>query len=221
MRCFLAMVVAIVALGGAGHGRASAPIDPGLPHYESGQTFIFDNGRVERVEAVRGDRVIWAARSGRTYERSVNPVVPILRWTFRGQAGARDVRGDPHRLWPLRAGASVQFQTINTTREDSKSSRRSLHLWTCRVRAIETVSLRTGPIKAIPIQCDRFSAGTMRVLERITWHYSPEVGHYVRREARDMRDGVTEVITLYATLSPRESNPVRIEAVAQQATARR
>jgi hypothetical protein len=189
-----------------------------LPTYQPGQAFVFDNGRVELVQAVKGDRVTWAARSGRSYERAVNPIVPILSWSFRGQSGVREIRGNPQRLWPLRAGASVQFQTINITRDEKGKTRRSLHLWTCRVRAAETVTLRVGRISAIPIQCDRFSAGTMRVLERITWHYSPEIGHYVRREARDMRDGVSETITLHATLTPRESNPVRIEALAREAS---
>lgn len=221
MRNLCAVTVMSVALCSAAQGQPSTTNQADMPRYERGQTFIFDNGRVERVEAINGDRITWAARSGRTYERSANPVVPILRWSFRGQAGTRDVRGEPHRLWPLRTGASVQFQTVNVASEEKGAARRSLHLWTCRVRAQETVALRNGPIKAIPIQCDRFSAGTMRVLERITWHYSPEVGHYVRREARDMRDGVAEVITLYATLSPREANAVRIEAVAQQAAAKR
>ena len=42
----------------------------------------------------------------------------------------------------------------------------------------------------------------------------------MRREARNMRDGEAETITLYATLSPREANRLRVEALAQEAQGR-
>ncbi len=216
----IALLLAPLALAAAltlGPAAPAGANPAALPRYEAGQTFVFDNGRVERVHAVSGSRITWAARSGRTYERSVNPIVPILNWSFRGQQGARTVQGDPDRLWPLRPGASAQFRTVNVTRDERGRQRRSMHLWTCRVRPAETVALRVGAVQAVPIVCDRYSPSTMRVLERITWHWSDEIGHYVRREARDMRDGVTEVLTLHTTLSPREANPLRIEAVARAA----
>jgi len=174
------LALGLLAAVAAGLFGLTAPARAGsqdLPRYEVGQAFIFDNGRVEQVHAVSGEEVVWAARSGRTYARSANPVVPILEWTFRGQSGRREVRGDPHRLWPLRSGASVQFQTVNQTIEEDGRTRRSLHLWQCRVQRAQTITLRTGPMATLPIQCDRFSVGTMRVLERITWWYAEEVGH--------------------------------------------
>jgi hypothetical protein len=45
-----------------------------------------------------------------------------------------------------------------------------------------------------------------------------DVGHYVQREARDMRDGTSETYRLYATLPAWEANPIRVEAVAARAT---
>lgn len=190
-----------------------------LPVYQAGQAFIFDNGRVERVEEVTDDRVVWAARTGRTYVRDANPIVPILEWSYRGQEGSRRINGDPDRLWPLQAGRSVQFRAVNETRDREDNLRRSVHLWTCTVRAQETVLVPAGRFAAYPLVCDRFSAGTMRVIERLTWHFSAEVGHYVRREARNMRDGTRETYALYAALPPHASNPVRIEALARQALA--
>lgn len=188
------------------------------PRYTPGEVFVYDNGRVEQVRSVEGERVVWAARSGRTYVRDANPVVPILEWSYRGQRGAREVLGDPGRLWPLRPGARVQFRTVNTAQgEDSRRSTRSLHLWTCSVRAMERVNVPAGAFDAYPIVCDRFSPSSMRVLERLTWHYAPDVGHYVQREARNMRNGTTDVFRLFAALPPRESNELRIEALARQA----
>lgn len=211
MRLFILAFCALFLAAPSALGQA-------LPTYRPGEVFIFDNGRVEEVRAAEGDTVTWAARSGRTYVRSINPVVPILEWSFRGQVGERRVLGEPDALWPLRAGTSVQFRTVNIARgEDGGDSRRSLHLWRCSVGRPERVATPAGPFDAHPLRCDRFSPSSMRVMERITWHYSEDVGHYVRREVRDMRTGETETIALFAQLAPREANPLRIEAVAQLA----
>ena len=89
-----------------------------LPAYEPGVAYIYDNGRVEQVRRVEGRTVTWAARSGRTYSRSVNPVAPILSWSFRGESGVRRVVGDPDGLWPLQPGKQVRFRTVNDLRDE-------------------------------------------------------------------------------------------------------
>ncbi len=189
-----------------------------LPAYEPGVAYIYDNGRVEQVRRVEGRTVTWAARSGRTYSRSVNPVAPILSWSFRGESGVRRVVGDPDGLWPLQPGKQVRFRTVNDLRDEKGRRRRSVHLWTCMVLAKDVADTPAGRFETVPIQCDRFSAGTMRVLERITWRFSDEVGHYVAREARDMRDGDAEVYRLHAVLPAWEANRLRVEAVATEAS---
>jgi hypothetical protein len=190
-----------------------------LPRYEPGVAFIYDNGRVEQVRDVKGQTVTWAARSGRTYSRSVNPVTPILSWSFRGETGSRRVLGDPDRLWPLRPGATTRFRSVNDLKDARGRNRRSVHLWTCTVLPRQTAETPAGRFEVTPIQCDRFSSGTMRILERITWSHSEEIGHYVVREVRDMRDGDGEVIRLHAVLPAWEANPVRVEALAREARA--
>jgi hypothetical protein len=193
------------------------PSAAGLPSYQDGQAFVFDNGRIEQVSAMRSDRIVWAARSGRTYERSRNPVTPILSWSYRGQSGSRKIVGDADKLWPLRPGKQVQFQSINETRTEKGRVVRSVHLWRCNVRAAQVVRTPAGAFEAVPIQCDRFSVNSMKVLERLTWYYSNDVGHYVRREARDMRSGVAETYALFAAVPGWEANPLRLESLAKAA----
>ncbi len=82
-----------------------------------------------------------------------------------------------------------------------------------------TLNVPAGRFNAVPIVCDRFSHNSMRVLERLTWHYSEEVGHYIRREARDMSDGSVETYALFAALPPHAANEIRIETLARQARA--
>jgi hypothetical protein len=210
----LLTIIAFAATAGVANAAAR------LPAYEAGTAFIFDNGRVERVEKLDGQQVVWSARSGRTYVRSINPVVPILSWSFKGETGTRKILGTPDSLWPLRAGASVQFRTLNEARSQSGKVAKSVHLWTCKVKAKESVATPAGAFVAWPITCDRFSANSMKVLERLTWHFSEDVGHYVRREARDLRDGVSETFSLHTALPAWEANSVRVEAVARNAERR-
>ena len=188
-----------------------------MPRYEVGQAFVFDNGRVERIESIRGSRITWAARSGRTYVRDINLIVPILEWSYRGQSGARRIVGEAAALWPLASGRSVRFQAVNETRGREQRVTRSVHLWTCAVRAERQITVPAGEFSVFPIVCDRFSPDSMRVLERIAWDFAPAVGHYVRREARNMRSGERDAYSLYAALPPRAANPVRVEVLAQQA----
>lgn len=203
----------------AAAGLAAAPGHAApLPTYEPGVAFIYDTGRVEQVAAVSGDTVTWAARSGRRYTRAVNPVTPILAWSFRGESGSRRIVGRPDALWPLAAGRTARFRTLNETRSDKTGKiRRSVHLWRCAVRAAEPVTTPAGTFEAFPIICDRYSPNTMRVLERLTWRYAPEVGHHVQREARDMRTGEADLHSLAVALPAWEANRARIETLARQA----
>lgn len=209
-----------LALGACALLLALAPITQAqeLPRYERGQAFVFDNGRVERVVEVEGDRVTWAGRSGRTYVRDRNPIVPTLEWVSRGEVGQRTIIGEPDGLWPLAAGRSVQFQTVNTRREDDREHR-SVHFWSCAVRALERLETHAGWFEAFPIVCDRYSPNSMRVMERRTWHFAPEIGHYVRREERNMSDGERDSYALYSALPSYAANEVRLEALAQEALA--
>lgn len=213
------MNLKIIAIAVALSSASTATAAP-LPRYEPGQAFIFDNGRVEQVAEVTPTRVMWRARSGRKYIRAANPVVPILEWSFRGQSGTRNIVGDPDKLWPLAAGKRVQFRTVNVATERDRQLRRSVHLWTCTVQRQQRLRVPAGVFLVYPIQCDRFSPNSMRVLERLTWHYAPEVDHYVRREARDMNDGTSDTYSLFAAIPPREANATRIEVLATQAQGR-
>jgi hypothetical protein len=208
---FLALAM-IAAAGAAAAGE--------LPSYERDQVFVFDDGRVEHVRDIEDGRITWASRSGRTYERAPNPATPILKWSYRGQEGERLVAGDPDTIFPLRPGATARFETVNIVKnENAKNARRTLHLWSCWVEESARTATPAGDFDAFPIVCDRFSAATMRTLDRTIWHYAPDVGHYVRRESRSLRDGARQTYRLHSALPPREANAVRIEHVASEAAA--
>ena len=186
-----------------------------MPSYEPGTAFIYTGGRVETVVENREDEVVWATRGGREYVRAKNIALPITQWTIGDRTGERRYYGDPDGIWPPRPGARSRFRVVTDIDRDGEISR-SFQYWNCQVGEAEPVELPNGEFDAMPIRCDRFSTNTMSFLERRTWWWSQDVGHYVRREYRDLRDADVSEIRLCAVLPPRQASEARIEALAEE-----
>ena len=197
---------------------AAAAAAPELPSYEPGDAFVFSDGRVERVRAVAGDRVTWSGLGRNRYERSRNPVVPILAWKVAGVAGRREVGSAAARLWPLAPGKTVRFSAV--TEVEGKDGRRSSAFWKCGVGRPGSVTVPAGTFEAWPIQCERYSAGTMRLIERVQWDWAPELGHYVRRRTTLYADGTSSEIGLTAALLGDEASTARLRALSASAKLR-
>lgn len=185
------------------------------PTYEPGTAFIYSRGRVETVVENREEEVVWATRRGREYVRNKNIVLPITHWTIDDRVGERRFYGENDAFWPPEPGARTRFRVVTDVDRDGEISR-SVQYWNCQVREAEPVALPNGEFDALPIQCERFSANTMNFLERRTWWWSEEIGHYVQREYTDLRDAETSRIRLCAVLPPRQASEARIEALAEE-----
>ena len=198
--------------------------DVTAPTYAVGDAFVYSNGRIERVRAVAGDEVTWSGLSGDPWRRSRNFVVPTPNWRLQGQEGRRTVFGQPERLWPLRPGRIVEFRIVTESRNESDPPnqwRRSLLLWSCQIGRIQAVHVAAGDFNTMPIVCDRFSVGTMRLIERTTWDYSPDIGHYVRRTTVTYANAQTQTLELVAALHGRAATNARLAALARPYQQRR
>lgn len=190
---------------------------PTLPDYRTGDAFVFSDGRVEQVRRVEGDRVAWSGLGGGSrYLRSRNPIVPILEWQAAGAHAKQTIGGDADDLWPLQPGKSVRFRSLTEIRK-GKRQRRYAAFWKCAVGAAGSVAVPAGVFEAWPIQCDRYSSASMRLIERICWDWSAEVGHYVRRRVTRYSDGATQEIVLEAALPADLATPQRLKALSQRA----
>jgi hypothetical protein len=206
MRLVLSLVAA-VALTAPAYAQSSAP----LPRYPQRATFIYDNGRVERFVEADGNRLTWATRSNRTYVRDRSFFLPVLKWNLGRFSGERQIKGKVETLWPLKVGSSASFRVVTTTRRsDRKGERRSVQHWRCTTKATEPVTLETGPIDAFRVECDRWSSGTMKLLQRDIWHYAPAVQHYVRRETINFDDGTKQIYSLRYELDGLSANRWRL-----------
>lgn len=202
---------------------AGAP-DAALPDYSVGDAFVYSNGRIERVRAVEGDTVTWSGLTGDPWRRSRNFVAPTPSWRLQGQEGRRTILGQPERLWPLRPGRLVQFRIVTESRNDADPPnqwRRSLLLWSCQVGRPRALHVVAGDFNAIPIVCDRFSVGNMRLIERTTWDYAPEIGHFVRRTTVTYANAQTATLELVAALHGRAATNARLMALARPYQQRR
>lgn len=199
-------------------GLAPAPALAWLPSYQPGDSYVWDDGRVERVVRVEGERIHWGGLGSGTYVRHRNIVVPILQWSTRGEEGRRRIHGDPDRLWPLDRPRSVRFRVVTESR--SRPDRpwvRSTALWRCETGRPAWVDVPAGRFEAVPIRCDRYSATTMRPIERISLDYAPELGHPVRRSLTSYGKATTRTTLLAATLHGPKATPERLRALARKA----
>lgn len=195
-----------------------APVE--MPRYQKGDAFIFSDGRVERVIADDGDRLVWAGLSGSSYRRSRNFVVPVLQWRSGRGTGRREVRGNPDALWPIGKSKSARFRVITETRANPQASaKRSVSLWECKSTKPRQFTVAAGTYDTIPVKCDRYSPTTMRLLEQREWDYAPELGHYVRRVTVNYLRGTTRTAELVAALSGPAASKARIAALARDARA--
>jgi len=185
-----------------------------LPQYQPGETFLFTNKRVERVEKVTGDLVVFSSRRGHRYVRHRNVVLPIMEWTMVGKSAKRTVYGDAESLWPLAVGKQAGFRVLTTIHdEEKKRDTRHAALWQCHVAALEMIDVTAGQFSSYRIICDHYSEHSMRILNRYTWHYSPAVNHYVRRAVKNFLTGDSHQIELIATLPAAKSNALRVKAL--------
>jgi hypothetical protein len=188
-----------------------------LPQYESGDAFIYDNGRVEQLVSMSGDELTWSAFEGREYVRDRNFVVPLLQWKTIESSGTRQASPDARSLWPLQPGKSVRFRVLTDVavqvKEGETRRRRRAELWSCRVLPPALITVPAGTFNALEIRCEQFSSSTMRVISEERWYYSEEVGHYVSRSWVDLLSGRRGSYSLAARLHGIEANPRRIRSI--------
>lgn len=194
-------------------GFVAGAVQAALPDYRVGDTFIYSDRRVETAERIEARDVVWRAGNGQRFTRPRNFVVPAVQWSTSRTRGRRVVRGEHEKLWPLEAGRTVRFRSMAEVRSDTEPLRRIPELWTCTAAGTQRIEVPAGRFDTQQIRCDRYSPDTMRVQRRVIWYYSPEVGHYVRRETIEFGTGKRSSVDLVAQLHGREANQAAIRSV--------
>jgi len=188
-----------------------------LPEYEIGDTFIYDNGRVEQFVSASSERLTWSAFEGRQYVRHRDFAIPLLEWETAESRGTREVSPEAAGLWPLQPGKSVRFRVVTEVTREVKEGvnrhRRRAELWTCRVQPPAPITVPAGTFDALEIVCEEFSSTTMRLLSQEQWYYAEDVGHYISRRWYDLSTGRHGGYSLVTRLRGMEANPPRIRSI--------
>lgn len=199
-------------------GAATPAVAMPLPKYEVNDAFVYTDGRVERVRSVKGANVIWSGLNNQRYTRSRNFVVPVLKWRAGRGSGERKIVGNPDKLWPLDGSKRARFRAIAETKLKAHSRpRRAMTFWTCGSDDMRASTVPAGTFDVIPVRCERYSATTMRLIERIEWEFAPELGHYVKRSDTDYLRGTKRNISLYAALRGPAAEKRRLAALSKAA----
>lgn len=171
------------AQAAAGSRTTVAPraLDSVGPRYEVGDTFVYDDGRVETVVRVGSDQTIWETADGSAYTAYRNFILPPISWKTGLSKGENEIRPAGGVKWPPATHDEVVFAVGSRAGGDAIDEPAVWSgAWRCSTGGIEAVETALGKFDAIVIRCDREKpdAGTWKT--RI-WYFVPEIGHYVRR----------------------------------------
>jgi|688.fasta_scaffold474083_2 hypothetical protein len=175
------------ALSGCGTTRpAGEPIaampSAALPDYAIGDVFVFEQGYVERVVAVRKEEVDWEAAGGRLrYTAQRNFALPRLRWETPEAAGDVTLNIAADVMWPLASGNKAYMSTRHVFKDTVHHWEQPFdQVWNCRVGAAERLTVPAGTFDTFPVECRRSTFLWGSWMQTLRWHYAPAIGHYVR-----------------------------------------
>jgi len=171
---------------GAAGRTTSAAVPAPAPTYEVGSRYVYADGEVRTVLEVEGEQVYWkSSKSGRSVAYG-NFLIPRLSWISTETSGKRRVDAAPGDFWPQEAGEEMTLSATtlveHKTRPDSRSELNES--WRCRVDGESELSVRAGVFQTRRLVCDGLSEPDGERLQR-TWHYAPEIRHYVLFEEVD------------------------------------
>lgn len=184
-----------------GQGFSQGPVlEPApLPSYKAGDSFRFDDGRVETVETVdpQTGQVTWRTGPTATSRRLASFVVPRLEWRA-GERRGRFLSDDAsNALWPLAPDSRQEFSgtlvEVGAGAGIGQGERLSFDCW---VGATRTITVPAGTYETWRVNCFRRSTGTVRRSRLYSWYYAPAVGHYVRREIAGGFADISDIVEL-------------------------
>jgi hypothetical protein len=170
-----------------------------LPAYETGNTFVYSDGRVDTVVGLKGDMVRWQRNDGTKFTANRNFLLPWAYWQSEAESGKHALEGEPGALWPRTSAQEVSFSIASVVQrgDGSGALRKSTEDWRCRLVGKQEVTVVAGTFDTLKLTCDRAASVSAPALERI-WYYAPSIQHFVRLEDRGEAAGASKEVELVA-----------------------
>lgn len=186
-----------------------------LPVYQKGMTFVYSDGSWETVVASSPDKVTWRDHRGYVSSGSADFTRRRAEWQSKTRQGTRqfEPRKDlwvKHKLslWPLQIGNEAGYAETGVWQRRGEPENAYQANWSCEVAAKERVSVMAGEFDSWKIVCKRYTGKRVSAKSRIreikTWHYAPEVGHFVLTTRQYYTGKSPKRLELVAVLPPTE-----------------
>lgn len=178
------------------------------PYYETGDQYVYSNGRIETVARIEDGMVHWTASDGSRYTAARNFVMPPVKWENRhGVVESIEVSSSGVFWPPARTDALVY--SANTV---DLNANRHLHEawsgeWRCGAGNESMLAVPAGTFLVVEITCETTSR-TPGEWRRRVWYYAPELRHFVRKKDMVEVGGVAATVELVA-IRPDRSNWTR------------
>jgi hypothetical protein len=157
--------------------------------YTLGDAFVWSSGHVDRVVRVGADNVVWRSTDGTGHTALHSFAAPPLEWQTESTEGSSKMGNGPLEIWPLAAGAKIEFEVINATRKlDQEAVSEANEAWRCSRGQDQTIDVPAGRFETIVVTCTRDPVPDGSWRKRV-WYYAPAVRHYIRRDSFDAAGG--------------------------------
>lgn len=175
-------------------GDSPGTIDPPGQHVKKGNQFTFDNPpQIWTVVEDGGDRIVWQDQSGGRLTTHYNTMLPALAWHTGATKGRREIVNVSGALFPLKEGNTLSFDVEGQSDRPPSRWRAS---WRCAVEAAKKIKVKAGEADTFPVRCRRNNNDVL------LFHFSPQIGHYVRYESYQQGYSSVRQLTVYARNAP-------------------
>jgi len=199
------LLAALVTVCACARPQQAGPVMPTapLPHVAVGDTFEFDDGRVERVTALSGGQVQWRGLDGFTYKTFSDVLAPRLAWSDGAAHGERRFLAPPPSLFPLSIGSAATFATERRVVDGGTSVANAVaETWHCRADGTARIATRVGDFDTFRVDCTLATEPPTSGLTR-SFYYAPAINYFVRRDDKTKNGAVTSItLTTFTTAEP-------------------
>lgn len=159
-----------------------------LPSYRTGDKYYYSNGTYNKITKVSSAGIEWENNSKRRSVTTADPMAPELY--LETSTSEYEKTSDPSvaDLWPLAVGKTSSFATdVKYRKKESGTEGDFRQLWSCAVEGLERIRVLAGTFDTYRVSCERkyrsTTTGKTYYKQRVTYHYAPEIGNYVRYES--------------------------------------
>ena len=177
------------------------PVPP--PHLAVGDTFAFDDGRMERVTALSAGTVQWHGQDDFAYTTFVDVLAPRIAWHGGTVRGERRFAASPTSIFPLSAGRVVVFDAERRLADSGTGVATTVaETWSCRTNGTARIATPAGTFDTFRVDCTLTTQPLTPALTR-SFYYAPAVNYFVRRDDETENGTVTSIsLTGFATAEP-------------------